>query len=370
MRIVLTAGGTGGHLFPLVAVARKLKEKLGSQGEFLYVGSGLEMERRAMEAENIPVKKVLSGKMRRYFSFLNFLDVFKIPIGFFQAIFILLKFMPDAVFAKGGYVSIPIVLAAWCFRIPILIHESDSTPGTANQILSKFSERIAISYPSAYNYFPATKTVMTGNPLREDIAFGDAQAARDYFHLTSSKPIILILGGSQGSQVINKAIVEILPKLMKIAQIIHQTGENNYEEIVRLAAQQGFKAGSEGYCPVKFLEGDLVKNCFAAANLVISRAGANSIAEIAANGKPSILIPLAGAANDHQRMNAYAIAEIGGALILEESNLTENMMMEKIEKLLFDETEKKIMSEKVKVFFHPDAANQIAEGVIGMIKNN
>ena len=364
MQIVLTAGGTGRHLFPLVPVARKLKEKLGTDIELMYIGYALEIEKKAMADENIPAKFVMAGKMRRYFSFLNFLDFFKVPIGFFQSLFFLLKFMPDVVFAKGGYVSFPVVLAAWCYRIPILIHESDATPGASNQILAKFSNRIAISYPSEYNYFPVTKTVMTGNPIREEVFAGNAEGARKYFNLTESKPTILVLGGSQGSRTVNNAIIEILPKLLPIAQIIHQTGENNFTEVVRMAGEQGVKPGHDGYCPVKFLEGELLPNSFAAANLVISRAGANSIAEIAANGKPSIFIPLEHSANNHQRLNAYKIAEIGGALVLEETNLGENILMEKIEKILFDSELSRTMSEKVKAFYHSDAPDKIAEGLI------
>jgi UDP-N-acetylglucosamine--N-acetylmuramyl-(pentapeptide) pyrophosphoryl-undecaprenol N-acetylglucosamine transferase len=364
MRIILTAGGSGGHLFPLIAVARKLKEKLGSETELLYVGSGLKIEKKAMVGENIPMKNIFAGKMRRYFSIHNFFDFFKIPIGFFQSLFILLKFMPDAVFAKGGYVSLPVVLAARCYRIPVLIHESDAIPGASNQILAKFSNRIAISYPSAYNYFPTSKTIMTGNPIRTEIYGGDSQKARTYFSLTESKPVILVLGGSQGSRTINNAIINILPKLLPISQVIHQTGENNFMDVVRMAGEQGIKPGHGGYCPTKFLEGEVLPNSFSVADLIISRAGANSIAEIAANGKPSILIPLEHSANDHQRMNAYKIAEVGGALVLEETNLGENILIKKIEQLLFNAQERKSMAEKVKAFFHPDASDKIADGII------
>jgi UDP-N-acetylglucosamine--N-acetylmuramyl-(pentapeptide) pyrophosphoryl-undecaprenol N-acetylglucosamine transferase len=364
MRILLTGGGSGGHIFPLVAVLRKLREKLGDEGEFLYVGSGAKIEKETMAEENIRAKYILAGKVRRYFSLLNFVDFFKAPIGFIQAPWILLSFMPDAIFSKGGYVSVPVVIAAWFYRIPVIIHESDATPGTANKLMGKFADRIAIAYPSAQNYFEPSKTALFGNPVRERINQGNKEDARKIFNFTESKPVILVLGGSQGSEIINEAIIRILPRLIQHAQIIHQTGENNYEKVVREAGEQGIKAGREGYFAAPFLDFEIIRQAYALADLVITRAGANIIAEIAANAKPTILIPLEGSAQDHQRMNAYALAEIGGALVLEESNLGENIFFEKVEKILFDEELKKNMSEKISAFYHPQAAENLANGVI------
>lgn len=367
MRIVLTGGGSGGHLFPLIAVAKKIKEKLGPEAEFLYVGSGAQMEREAMEQERIAVKNVKSGKMRRYFSLRNFSDALKIPIGIVQSFWILLRFMPDAVFSKGGYASVPIVIAAWLFRIPVLIHESDAVAGLANRITAKFAKRIAVSYPSAKKYFPEKKTAIVGNPVRENLVGGDAAAGRAQFSLTQSKPTILVIGGSQGAQVINEAIVKILPELLPRAQVIHQTGKANYEKVVHLAAEYGIKAGREGYVALSFMDSETIRNAFAVCDLVVSRAGANSISEIAANGKPAILIPLETAANNHQRMNAYDISQIGGALVLEESNLGQHMLLQKIEKILGDKEMADAMSQKIKTFYHPNADEVIANGVIEMI---
>ncbi|MFH0969566.1 MAG: undecaprenyldiphospho-muramoylpentapeptide beta-N-acetylglucosaminyltransferase [Patescibacteria group bacterium] len=368
MRILLTGGWSGGHIFPLVSVARKLKEKLGEEAELLYVGSGAKMEKEAMQAEGIPAKSILAGKMRRYFSILNFLDIFKIPIGFIQSLWILLAYMPDVVFSKGGYIAIPIVLAAWIYRIPIIIHESDAIPGTANKILEKFSTRVAIAYSSAQDYFSASETALIGNPIRDGINQGNKEEARKIFNLTESKPVILVLGGSQGSEVINEAIIRILPKLIQHSQIIHQAGEKNIEKVIREAGEQGIKAGREGYFAAGFLDFETIKQAYAISDLIISRAGANIIAEIAANAKPSILIPIEKSAQGHQRMNAYEIAKAGGALVLEESNLGENIFMEKIEKILFDEDLKKNMSQKISAFYHPKAAEYIAEGLIELGK--
>lgn len=364
MRILLTGGFTGGHLFPLVAVSKKIKEKIGDEAEFLYVGTGAQIEKEVMKAENIPIKYILAGKVRRYFSPLNFLDFFKAPIGFVQALWILLSFMPDVVFSKGGYVSAPVVIAAWIYNIPIIIHESDATPGTSNKILEKFSTRIAVAYPSAQKFFESSKTALLGNPVREGINQGSKEEARKIYNFTESKPVVLVLGGSQGSEVVNEAIIRVLPRLIQHCQIIHQTGENNYEKVVREAGEQGLKAGHDGYFATGFLNFESIKQAYALADLVISRAGANIIAEIAANAKPSILIPLQNSAQNHQKMNAYSLAEVGGTLVLEESNLGENIFFEKIEKILFNEELKKEMSEKISAFYHPKAAEYIADGLI------
>jgi len=364
MRIILTGGGTGGHLFPLIAVAKKLRERLGGDVEIIFMGAKGELEEKAMSQEGIAAKHVLSGKKRRYFSVQNFLDIFKIPIGIIQSLWLLLRHMPDAVFSKGGYASVPVVLAAWVYRIPVLIHESDAVPGSANQLLAKFSQRVAVSYPSAEKYFPPSQVMLTGNPIRNDITKGDAHTAWQMFNLSESKPTILVLGGSQGSQIINRAVVKILPRILERAQVIHQTGEKNYDDVVHMAGEYGIKAGREGYVPIKFLDLEQMKNAFAISNLVISRAGANSVSEIAANSKPAILIPLSSAANDHQRMNAYELSKVGGALVLEETNLGENILAEKIEMLLNNEDLQSSMSQKINIFYHPDAAEKIVNGLI------
>ncbi|MEI8343635.1 MAG: undecaprenyldiphospho-muramoylpentapeptide beta-N-acetylglucosaminyltransferase [Candidatus Moraniibacteriota bacterium] len=368
MRIVLTGGGSGGHLFPLIAVANKIREKIGPEAEFLYIGSGVEMENSVMNESGIPTKHVLSGKMRRYFSVKNITDIFKIPIGFLQSLWILFKFVPDVIFSKGGYVAVPVVIAAWIYHIPILIHESDSIPGVSNQFLAKFSNRVAVAYPSAEQYFAQEKVALTGNPVRFQVIEGDAVMMRTQLGFTTSKNTLLVLGGSQGSQIINDAIVKILPQLLYSYQIIHQTGEKNFNEVIAGAAQQGVKAGREGYYAVPFLNANQLRDSFALCDLVVSRAGANFIAEIAANGKPAILIPLENSANDHQRMNAFALAKIGAAIVLEETNLGQHLLLEKIEKILSDNVLRQQMIEQVKTFYHHNAADVIANGVIELAR--
>lgn len=364
MRIILTGGGSGGHLTPLVAVADKLKTKLGSEVNILYVGSGAEMERTIMAEEGIPAKFVISGKMRRYFSLQNFVDFFKVPVGFVQSLWLLFRFMPDAIFSKGGYVAVPIVLAAWVYRIPIMIHESDSVPGVANQFLAKFANRIAVAYPTAEQYFPKEKTALVGNPIRAQVTGGDPVILRQELGFTQSRKTLLILGGSQGSKVINDAIVKILPQLLQHFQIIHQTGQANFDDVVREAAFMGVKAGHGGYYATPFMSANKLRDAFALSDLVVSRAGATFITEIAANGKPAILIPISQSANDHQQMNAYALAQIGAALVLEETNLGEHIFLEKINNILNNDELQQSMIEKIKTFYHPTAAEVIANGII------
>lgn len=369
MKIVLTGGGTGGHIIPLITVAKKIKEQVGQTDniEFLFIGPKGKMEEELMAQAGIPTKTVMVGKMRRYFSFHHFIDPCKVLIGIIQALWYLLADMPDAIFSKGGYASVPVVLVGWLYRIPILIHESDSIPGMTNDILGKLSTRVAVSYVEAEKDFAASQVVLTGNPVREDINKGDAAAGRAKFSFMDSKKIIFVNGGSQGSRVINNKILNILPELLRRYQIIHQTGSANYEEVVHRAAEFGIKAGRDGYQPVGFI-GEEMKDVFAMADMVIARGGANYISEIAANAKPSILIPLLNSANDHQKMNAYSIARMGGCIVLEENNLGENMLLGKIDEIMTNEELRSGLSRNVQQFYHPDAAEKIASGIISMIK--
>lgn len=368
-RIVLTGGVSGGHTFPLVAVARTLRKRFPEGVEFLFIGSRGRFESEAMVQENIPVKYVLTGKWRRYFSVQNLIDPFKVPIGFVQALWHLFFFMPDAVFAKGGSASVSVVLAAWVYRIPVLIHDSDAVAGRANRFLGHFAARIAIGYPGAHKYFSAKKTVLTGNPVREEILSGVAARAAGKYGLSLEKPIILVLGGSQGARALNEALLRIVPRLLeKNIQVLHQTGSKNYEEIVAAVSAYGLKADGSGYVPQPFFSAEDLADALAGATLVISRAGAGSIAELAATRKAVILVPLASAANDEQRMNAYDVAELGGALVLEEANLGEHILSEKIEELLGHPELRTAMGEKLHSFYHADAADAIASGVCDLMR--
>ncbi len=276
--------------------------------------------------------------------------------------------MPDVVFSKGGAASVPVVLAARFYRIPVLIHDSDSVAGRANAWLGKWVQRVAIAYPSAARYFPAGKTALTGNPVREEILSGSKERARERFGLDPQKKTLVLFGGSQGAYGLNNALLRILPLLlMKGVQIIHQTGSNHLKGVLALAAELGVPTESGSYHPIDFLSAEEIGDVLAVADIVVSRAGAGSIAEIAACRKALVLVPLPSAANDEQRKNAYDIAEIGGALVLEEANLGEHLFLENLENLLNNDDLRAEMGEKLHVFYHPDAAERIADGLIDLM---
>jgi len=376
IRIVLTGGGTGGHLFPLVAVSRKFNELANAQNfgnpEIYYLGPGLFLESSlAREEMNFHYKILITGKLRRYFSFRNFIDFFKAVFGIIHALWEMWKIMPDAIFSKGGYGSIGVVIAGWLYRIPIIIHDSDSIPGLTNKILSRFATFVAVAWSEAAPYFPAGKTYYTGESIR-DVFFqtprlGEERAA---LHLTSQKPVTLILGGSQGAQKINDIILDILPEFLSNTELIHQTGDALYEEVVHeakivLEGQSGNLLIS--YHPVSFLIEPEYAAAFHSADLIISRAGAGTIFEIAASGKASILIPLTGSANEHQKSNASIFAAGGRAEVVEESNLTPRLLLSVIGSILNNPGKKKSIEEKARQFATPDAAKLIAQALLNLI---
>ncbi len=374
MRIVLTGGGTGGHLFPVIAVARELKKSLQQKAsqipekettslELLFIGPP-SIGEQDLAKEGIGHKIILAGKIRRYASLQNILDVLKLPVGFMQSLWQLFSFMPNAIFSKGGYGSVPVVLAARVFRIPVLIHESDATPGLANKFCAKFSKRIAISFADTAQYFPKGKTALTGNPVRSGIFNGTKEQAQRLFGLSGTKQILFIYGGSQGSKAINDVISLALPMLLQRTEIIHQCGTENYEAI-----KQSMKNNLPGnYHLLPFLNEEQVQAAYAAADLVISRAGASNIAEIAALGKPSILVPLPNSAGDHQVKNALEYAKFGATLVMEQMNLTPNLLQNRIFALLDDPGLLAKMSANAKNFQQPDAAAKIAQEVLNIAK--
>lgn len=367
-RIVLAGGGTGGHLFPLLPVAKELRAQLGEETEILYMGPAGELEQKIIRDAGIASVRISCGKWRRYFDIRNGTDMFRNIAGFVQSLYYLYQYMPDAVFSKGAYAAVPVVLAAWIYRIPIVTQDSDATPGVANKIMGKFADRVAVAYPSAVRYFEASRTAITGNPVREGIVSGNAERARGRFGCPPGKPTLLVLGGSLGSRAMNLAILTIFPRLLERFFVIHQTGSANYDEVLSRIEELSLGDLSGKAHITAFLDIGALSDALALADLVVSRAGANAISEIAAVGKPVILIPLPSAANDEQRMNAYEIARVGGALVLEEGNLGENMLSGKIEELMNDASLREKMSSALRFFHHPDAASRIAEGIVALIR--
>ena len=366
MRILLTGGGTMGHLTPMVAVIESIRkiadEYFNEPVEFMLISSDNEFIDAVIKETQIPYKIIITGKLRRYGSIQNFIDIFRIPIGFIQSLYYVFFYMPDVIFSKGGSVSLPVVLAGWIFRIPIVIHESDAVAGLSNRIMSRFAKKIGVSFEEAEKYFNPKKIVFTGNPIRGLITRGDIEKARKIFSLGEDKPVILIMGGSQGSRNINNLILKILPDLLKKYQIVHQCGINNYEEIKKKIEKVNIP-NLNNYHLFPFFE-ESIADAYAVADLIVSRAGANTIAEIMAVGKPSILIPLASAASDHQTKNAFIIAKTGAAVLLSENNLTSRLLLNDINNLFNNHLKIMEMTRAARQQSHPEAARKIAEEII------
>jgi len=329
MKILLTGGGTGGHLIPLLSVVSEIKKR-DADAEFLFVGPKSDFNESLREA-GIEVREVKAGKLRRYFSLENFSDIFKVLVGIDEAFFHIFKFKPDVVFSKGGFASIPAVMAASYLRIPILTHESDTVPGLSNKIIGRLAKKVFISFPESRNYFLDSKTIISGNPIREDIFEGDKDRAKRFFGLSENLPVVLIFGGSQGAQKINELLLGSLDKILAEFQVVHICGNKNFEDIKRRVEELEVE-NKNRYKIYPYL-GEEMKDAFAFSDLIISRAGANSLAEIIALEKPSLIIPLPSAAGNHQYHNAKYFAEQKMFLLAEEENLDGESFLKKIKEL-------------------------------------
>lgn len=368
MKILLTGGGTGGHFYPLMAVARALnavadQEKIAKL-VLIYMAES-PYDKNLLLQNGIKFKKTYSGKIRRYFSFLNVLDMFKIIPGVIRSVFGMYFDFPDAVFSKGGSDSFPAVLAARILGIPIMIHESDTVPGKANLWTGRFAKRIAIAFTETADYFPKNKTALVGNPIRQEFFVKNTLGAREYFNIKNDVPVVFVFGGSQGAKNINDNLLDILPELVSVCQIIHQCGERNYKETKERAELVLEKSAFKNrYHLHAYLEFDAMRMAYGSSDLVVSRAGSGSIFEIAASGLPSIVIPLTEAAQNHQRENAYAYAKSGAAVVIEERNLKPHLLKSEIERVLAAQELLKQMSEAAKRFSKIGAAEKIARELI------
>ena len=318
-KIVLTGGGTAGHVTPNIALLPKLKE---AGYEIYYIGSYEGIERKLIESYEIPYYGISSGKLRRYFDWKNFSDPFKVLKGYGQAISILKKLKPDVVFSKGGFVSVPVVMAAKHCKIPAIIHESDMTPGLANKLAIPSATKVCCNFPETLQYLPEGKAVLTGSPIRSELLKGDKVHALNFIgNFTAKKPTLMVIGGSIGSVVINDTVRKALPELLKEYQVVHLCGKGN------LAPELD---GTQGYVQYEYIKEEL-NDLFALADIVISRAGANAICELLALHKPNILIPLSAAASrGDQILNARSFEKQGFSYVLEEEKLTEETLLEAI----------------------------------------
>ncbi len=377
VRVLLTGGGSGGHIYPLLAVAEAFQKTAVENNielDLRYLGPADPRSTILAEA-GVKIHSLTYGKLRRYFSLLNLLDIPKFFLGLIQAFFKMFWLMPNVIFSKGGPGAFPVVLAGWFYRVPILIHESDAVPGLTNLLSARFAKRIAVGFENALKYFNPRKAAWTGNPIRRELLEEqiNQETAKEELNFNPNQPLILILGGSQGSQRINEFILTILGDLLKETQILHQTGPLHFRDIERLsrAALLDVPIQTEThsrYKPVPYFNDADLRKAFSAADLVFSRPGAGAIFEIAAFAKPAILVPIPESANDHQRVNAYELAKSGAAIVIEEANLGPGIFLSQLRKLLKDAALRDKMSEAAKKFFKPGAAEIIAEELLRILR--
>ncbi|HKL80092.1 MAG TPA: undecaprenyldiphospho-muramoylpentapeptide beta-N-acetylglucosaminyltransferase [Mobilitalea sp.] len=321
-RIVLTGGGTAGHVTPCIALLPELK----NEGyDIHYIGSQNGIEKKLIEEYSIPYYGISSGKLRRYFDPKNFSDPFKVMKGYFEARKILKKLKPEVIFSKGGFVSVPVVLAAKKYKIPVIIHESDMTPGLANKLAIPAARKVCANFPETLKYLPPEKAVLTGTPIRTELFTGNKLQGLDFCGFTVNKPVLLIIGGSSGSRIINEVVRGMLPTLLRDYQIIHLCGKGNLDnKLTKLT----------GYVQYEYIKKEL-NDLFAAADLIISRAGANAICELLALRKPNILIPLSlQSSRGDQILNAESFERQGYSYVIKEEELSISSLLQAIGKVI------------------------------------
>jgi UDP-N-acetylglucosamine--N-acetylmuramyl-(pentapeptide) pyrophosphoryl-undecaprenol N-acetylglucosamine transferase len=364
MKILLAGGGTGGHFYPIIAVAESVnalavRERIDVK---LYYMSDNPIDIDLLNKLHITYLEVKTGKKRTYASFQNFTDIFKTFFACINATWKVFLIYPDIVFGKGGYASFPAMFAARLLHIPVVIHESDIIPGRVNRWIANYAQDIAVSYPEAINHFlHKDRVAQTGQPIRKNLYEVPKGDPVSLFALEENVPVILVLGGSQGSERINENIIDILPRLLEKYQVIHQTGEANYDWMrKRAAGALGNTPLISRYKPVGFLGAQQLRLAAKAATLIVSRAG-STIFEIALWGVPSIIIPLEISREDHQRENAYSYARTGAATVIEEHNLKPALFFSIIDAVLMDPAHQAKMKEGAKAFAKSDAADKIAQ---------
>lgn len=322
-KIVLTGGGTAGHVTPNIALIPRLREH---DYEIYYIGSYEGIEKRLIADFDIPYHGIATGKFRRYLDPKNFTDPFRVLKGYSEAKKYLREIKPDVVFSKGGFVSVPVVRAAASLDIPCIIHESDMTPGLANKLCIPVAKKVCCNFPETIQMLPEGKAVLTGSPIREELARGNKIAAYDLCKFSSNKPVVMVVGGSLGAETINKTVRDSLPRLLKDFQVVHICGKDKVDNLM---------LNIEGYKQFEYVKNEL-KDIFAMTDVVISRAGANSICELLALKKPNLLIPLsAHSSRGDQILNAKSFESQGFSLVIDDDYLTESLLVEKVHELYF-----------------------------------
>lgn len=373
MKIVFAGGGTGGHFYPLIAVAEEVRaivreRRLVSPKLYYLAPSAFDTE--ALFENEIAFIPIPAGKWRRYFSLQNYLDVFVTLGGIISAWTTLLSIYPDVVFSKGGYASVPITIAARLLGIPVIIHESDVRPGRANLLAASSAYRIAVAFDQTAAFFPAKvrgKIARTGIPIRSAVKHPLTEGAREELGLDPTVPVVFIIGGSSGAQKINETVLSSLPELVEMANVIHQTGRDLHagvEGAAKVILEKSLHAAR--YKAFPFLNALSMRRASGAADLVVSRAGMTAVAEIAIWGKPAILIPIPEGISHDQRTNAYAYAKTGAASVLEEGNLSPHVLVSEVRRILGDAPVRAAMSAAGAAFANTEAGRIIAEELVAL----
>ncbi len=349
-----------GSVSPLLAVAEELR-KTDSSVEFLWLGTKDGPEKILVEENQIPFKSIAAGKLRRYFSLANILDLFKIDIGFWQSFFILRKFRPNVFVSAGGFVSVPAALAAYVLKIPAVIHQQDVAPGLANKLMMPFAKKITVSLDVSLKDFQKEKTELVGNPVRSFILTGDKEKVFQKLNFKTDLPVILVMGGGSGAEAINKLLMAALPELVKFCRIIHLTGQGKSAPPDPLVL-----SGLSNYYPLEFVASEIA-DFYAAADLVISRAGMSSLSEICVLGKPAIIIPIP---KSHQEKNAEYFASRGAVKVFKQPDTrtlgvlgtpSVNSFLNLVKEILFNQSEREKLSEAGQKIMPRDAAKKMAE---------
>lgn len=361
LRIAIVGGGTGGHITPALAVAEQLRQ----HHRVWFIGSTNGPEGKIIKSAGYVFRSIQAGKLRRYFSLENLLDSFRIAIGFFQAWILLERYRPDVIFAKGGYVTVPVVYAASLLNIPVVAHESDVVMGLANRLVFHKATMICTGFPvTTYAKSLQLKLHFTGNPIRELFRqkLPDRLAILRKLGLSDSRPVVLVLGGSQGALPINQLLWSQLDESLESFQLIHLTGVDHVEQ-AEVARQNLPNKLQKRYLPFGYADEELLEY-MVAADVVVSRGSANVLTELTAIKKPAIIIPLPHAASDHQRANARVFKAKGAAVVVEEVGLTATQLLASIKALLADKEKQRYMTRSMQLFYSPQAAKLIAETIV------
>ena len=365
IRLVIAGGGTGGHVQPALAVLQSLRQK--ANVDPLWIGSRGGVEASLARENNAPFRAIQTGKLRRYFSLQTPIDAMRIPLGSVQAFNILRRFRPDVIFSTGGFVSVPTVVAGRLLRIPSITHEQTATVGLATKINARFATVVALSFAQSQSQMSGTnaRLIVTGNPVRASLFGGSADAGREHFSLPSDLPLIYVTGGALGAQAINRTVMDALPQLLQRAVVLHQCGpaSGNGDLPLLEAARNTLPFEFQSRYAIRERIGEELADVYAAAALVVGRAGAGTVAELAALGKPALLVPLPGTGGDEQTLNARFLEDAGAAVLLPQDQLTPDRLMMEIDRLL-DSSTLETMSEAARRIGRTDAADRLANAIL------